>query len=151
MRTLFTLLLALMVLGNARAGSTGQVFKVLPLWLDQEGHVAKSPSLFDRDAYQAYLRDHADQISGVRYDVLWKASKAPAAKYILRLELRGVAKDGKPKFKTFESPVVPGYFRKWSSFTLGGDEMKHTGNVVAWRATLLEGTTVIGEQKSFLW
>lgn len=151
MRTLFTILLALMVLVNARASSTGHVFKVLPLLLDQEGHTATSPSLFDRDAYQVYLRNHADLISGVRYDILWKAPKAADTKYILRLELRGVATDGKPKLKTFESPVTPGYFRKWSSFTLGGEEMKQSGSVVAWRATLLDGSTVIGEQKSFLW
>ena len=151
MRTLFTLLLALLVLGKAHAASPGHVFKVLPLWLDQEGRVATSPSLFDRDAYQVFLRDHADQISGVRYDILWKAPKVSAAKYILRLELRGVAANGKPITKTFESPVTTGWFRKWNSFTLSGDEMKKVGSIVAWRATLLNGATTIGEQKSFLW
>lgn len=151
MRTLFTFLLALLVLGHARAASTGHVFKVLPLLLDSEGHTATSPSLFDRDAYQVFLRDHAEQIAGVRYDILWKAPKASGAKYILRLELRSVGADGKPKLKIFESPVTPGLFRKWSSFTLDGAELKKSGSVVAWRATLLDGAAVIGEQKSFLW
>ena len=151
MRTLFTLILAVMVLGHARAASTGRVFKVLPLFLDAQGHTATSPSLFDRDAYQVFLRDHASQISAVRYDILWNAPKGKDAKYVLRLELRGVATDGKPRLKTFESPVTPGFFRKWNSFTLSGEEMKNSGSLVAWRATLLDGPTVIGEQKSFLW
>ncbi len=151
MRTLFTLLLAVMILGHARAASTGHVFKVLPLLLDQEGRTATSPSLFDRDAYQVFLRDHTTQISAVRYDILWNAPKAKAAKYILRLELRGVTTDGKPKLKTFESSVTPKFFRQWHSFTLTGEEMKNSGSIVAWRATLLDGSTVVGEQKSFLW
>jgi hypothetical protein len=151
MRTLFTLLLAVMVLGHARAGSTGHVYKVLPLLLDAEGRIATSPSLFDRDAYQVQLREHPDQVSGVRYSILWKAPKSADARYVLRLELRGVAPDGKPRLKTIESPVKPGLFRKWSSFTIAGEELKQTGNLVAWRATLLDGASVIGEQKSFLW
>jgi hypothetical protein len=121
MRTLFTLILATLVFGHARAGTTGHVFKVLPLFLDAQGRAATSPSLFDRDAYQVFLRDHASQISAVRYDILWNAPKADGAKYILRLELRGVAPDGKPKLKTFESPVTPKLFRKWNSFTLTGE------------------------------
>jgi len=33
---------------------TGQVVKVLPFLMDQQGRIAVSPSLFDRDAYQAF-------------------------------------------------------------------------------------------------
>ena len=152
MRTLLTLALAVFVFGSARAENSGHVFKVLPLLVDLDGHTATSPSLFDRDAYQAQLRSRPAQISAVRYDVEWKAKKSAAAKYILRLELRATAADGKPKLKTLEAPVAPGgWFRKWTSFTLAGDDMKQLGNVVAWRATLMDGATVVGEQKSFLW
>ena len=151
MRILFTCLLAAMIFRTAAAADTGHVFKVLPLWLDQQGRTATSPSLFDRDAYQVVLRDHADQVSALRYDILWTAKKSSASKYVLRLELRSVAADGKPKLKTFETSVTPGFFRKWNSFTLTGDEMKKFGSVVAWRATLWDGATAVGEQKSFLW
>jgi len=55
---------------------TGKVVKVLPFFLDAQGRIAKSPSLFDRDVYQAYLREHTNEVSGVRFDVLWKAGKS---------------------------------------------------------------------------
>ena len=55
---------------------TGIVVKVLPLFLDLKGHDALSPSLFDRDAYQAFLRQNTNDISAIRFDVLWKASNA---------------------------------------------------------------------------
>ena len=151
MRTLFILFLAASFFSTAHAGNPGHVFKVLPFFLDDQGRTATSPSLLDRDAYQVFLRDHTGQISGVRYDILWNAPKNGSARYILRLELRGVAADGKPRLKTFEMPVTPGFFRKWNSFTLTGDELKKSGSIVAWRATLSDGATLIGEQKSFLW
>ena len=37
----------------AATAQTGRVVKVLPLYLDLKGRDAISPSLFDRDAYQA--------------------------------------------------------------------------------------------------
>ena len=51
----------LLLLGSLSAASasdavTGRVVKVLPLLLDLKGQDAISPSLYDRDAYQAYLR-----------------------------------------------------------------------------------------------
>ena len=151
MRILFTLVLAAMVFRTAAAADTGHVFKVLPLLLDAQGRTATSPSLFDRDAYQIVLRDHAEQVSALRYDILWNAKKSSGSKYVLRLELRSIAADGKPKLKNFETSVTPGFFRKWSSFTLDAGEMKKFGSVVAWRATLTDGAATLGEQKSFLW
>lgn len=151
MRSLLILALALLVVCPANAGSSGNIFKVLPLLVDREGRTATSPSLFDRDAYQASLRGHMDQVSAIRYDVEWRAKKSAATNHILKLELRGVATDGKPVMKIFETAVAPGGWRKWTSFTLQSDELKKLGSVVAWRATLQEGTTVVGEQKSFLW
>ncbi len=151
MRTWFTFILVAMLLGSARAGETGHVFKVLPLLLDQQGRVATSPSLFDRDAYQFYLRAHTEQITALRYDILWNAKKSAGTNFILRLELRGVGANAKPKLKTLETPVTPGFFRKWTSFSLAGEDLKNFGSVVAWRATLSDAKGVVGEQKSFLW
>jgi hypothetical protein len=148
------LLMILLLLGSLSAAFaadtvTGRVVKVLPLFLDLKGHDAVSPSLFDRDAYQFYLSQHTNDISAVRFDVLWKASKTDKLK--LRAELRGVGADGLPRQTVLEQEVVPKYFRSWTSLTLGGDDYKTFGEVVAWRVTLWNGGELIGEQKSFLW
>ena len=89
---------------------TGRVIKVLPLFLDLQGHDAISPSLFDRDAYQAYLRQHTNEISAIRFDVLWKASNAKGAKLKLRAELRGVGERGLPRQTVLETDVTPAAF-----------------------------------------
>jgi hypothetical protein len=152
MRTLLILLVSLGLFSALHAADvTGRVIKVLPLLLDREGHDAVSPSLFDRDAYQAVLREHTNQVSAVRFDVQWKAGKSSNGSLILRLELRGIGAQGEPKLKTLEARATPHFFESWTSFTLGGDDYKQFGSIVAWRATLWNGDRQIGEQKSFLW
>jgi len=130
---------------------TGRVIKLLPFLLDQQGRDSTSPSLFDRDAYQAHLRGHTNEVSGVRFDVQWKAVKATAEKLKVRVEVRGVGEGGTPRLKTFEAGVAAGFFSKWTTFTLAGGDFKDFGAVVAWRATLWNGQQLLGEQKSFLW
>ena len=108
-------LVALLLLGSLSAtfasdAVSGRVIKVLPLFLDLKGHDAVSPSLYDRDAYQVYLRQHTNEISAIRFDVLWKASNAGGAKLKLRVELRGVGADGLPRQMTLEQSVTPGIF-----------------------------------------
>lgn len=153
MRVLCLLLLGLCLTVAAHAGDavTGRVIKVLPLLLDQKGRVALSPSLFDRDAYQAKLHQHPDLVSGVRYDVLWSADHAGDAKLKLRLELRGVGASNLPKQQTIETNVVPGFFRQWTELRLAGGDYQQFGAVTAWRATLWDGDQLLGEEKSFLW
>ena len=131
--------------------ATGRVVKVLPLFLDLKGHDAKSPSLFDRDAYQAWLRQHTNEISAIRFDVLWKASNLKGAKLKLRAELRGVGEHGLPRQTVLETEVTPGYFRSWTSLKLEDDDLRNFGSLVAWRVTLWNGDQQLGEQKSFLW
>src|ERR1051326_4940456 len=60
----------------AASAATGGVVKVLPQFLDLKGRSAISPSLYDRDAYQAHLREHTNEISGIRFAVQWKAHGA---------------------------------------------------------------------------
>jgi len=153
MRRFFVTLLLLGSLASAFAAGavTGRIVKVLPLLLDLKGHDAISPSLFDRDAYQFYLRQHTNDISAIRFDVLWKSANAPDAGLKLRLELRGVGTGGLPNQTTLERSVSPGYFRRWNTLTLGGAEYKNFGELIAWRATLWSGEQMISEQKSFLW
>jgi hypothetical protein len=153
MRASWILLLTLGLFITAYAADvvTGRVVKVLPFLIDQQGQIAKSPSLFDRDAYQAYLRQHPALVSGIRYDVLWSAKNAADAKLKLRVELRGLDTAKMPKFKTLEAEVKPGFFRTWTELPLTGEEFKSFGAVAAWRATLWDGDKMIAEQKSFLW
>ena len=148
--------MALLLLGSlsvafADDAAAGRVIKALPLFLDLKGHDALSPSLYDRDAYQVYLRQHADQRSAIRFDVLWKASKTGDAKLKLRVELRGIGEKGLPRQTTLEQIVKPGFFRHWTSLTLAGEEYKNFGELVAWRVTLWSGDQLLVEQKSFLW
>ena len=145
------LTLGLFVPAHAADAVTGRVVKVLPLLLDSKGRAALSPSLFDRDAYQARLRQDTNEISGLRYDVEWSAKNAGAQKLKLRVELRGVSEKNLPKLKTLETEVAPGWFRQWTEFTLAGDDYKSFGAITAWRATLWNGNALLGEQKSFLW
>jgi len=135
----------------APAAKAGKVIKVLPLWLDQQGRTATSPSLFDRDAYQFYLLNHTNEISAIRYDVLWVVAQDPEAKLRVRAELRGVGNAGVPKFKTLETAIPPGSCKQWTSLTLDGDDFKQFGAIVAWRVTLWNHDDQIGEQQSFLW
>jgi hypothetical protein len=53
--------------------------------------------------------------------------------------------------KTYEAEVTAGTFSRWTQFLMTGDEYKKFGMVVAWRATLWNGDTLLSEQKSFLW
>jgi hypothetical protein len=148
---IFLALLGLVAAAHAADAVTGRIVKVLPMFLDKQGRDAVSPSLFDRDAYQVYLRDHTNNVSAVRFDVLWKAAKAPDEKIKIIAELRGVGAAGVPKLKTIETNVVPGTFRQWTEIPLAGDDYKNFGTVVAWRVTLWDGGRMLGEQKSFLW
>jgi hypothetical protein len=136
---------------TAPAAPSGSVVKVLPLLLDLKGHDANSPSLFDRDAYQVYLRENTNQISAIRFDVLWSASNTAKTELKLRLELRGYDTNSLPRATTLEQAVTPHFFRHWTSLTLGGADYKNFGDATAWRATLWSGEQMLGEQKSFLW
>src|ERR1019366_10791948 len=133
---IFLASLALVPAAHAADAVTGKIVKVLPFFLDQQGRDATSPSLFDRDAYQAHLREHTNEVSAIRFDVLWNAKKSPDEKIKIWVELRGVGAAGVPKLKTIETSVVPGTLRKWTEIPLAGDDFKNFGAVVAWRVTL---------------
>ena len=153
--TLFILLVLAFVPAKAQEQETpvtGKVLKVLPQLLDQKGRSTISPSLFDRDAYQALLRSNADQVSGIRYDVNWKAKNAEFQTLTLRVELRGLHEEKVPREKTLETSIAgKRSLRKWTSVKLTGDDYAEFGRITAWRATLWCDGTLIDEYKSFLW
>ena len=132
--------------------ATGRVIKVLPHFVDKQGRHTLAPSLFERDAYQAVLRDNPDLRSGMRFDVQWKTKGTPAVQLTLKLELRGVARGNFPHELTLAQPVVrPKWFSRWTVFKIDQATYDQIGQVTAWRATLWEGDKMVGKQQSFLW
>lgn len=132
--------------------ATGRVVKVLPQFLDLKGRNSLTPSLYERDLYQAHLLRYTNECSGMRFNVEWRARGEAAAPLKIQVELRGVAHGDFPKRLVLEKVVQPGgWFTHWAVFNLVGEEYKDFGQVTAWRATLWEGSRQLGEQKSFLW
>lgn len=153
MRRLILLLVAVgsLVFANAVHAATGKIIKVLPHYLDAKGRNAKSPSLFDRDAYQVWLRENPSQRGGIRYDVQWRTREA-AGTLTVRVELRGIADGKKPRERKIETEVkASNGLARWNELALTGDDYKAFGEVTAWRVTLWEGDQLLAEQASYLW
>lgn len=139
-------------IASSTEAATGRVIKVLPQFLDAQGRHALTPSLYDRDAYQAQLREHPDQRSGIRFAIQWKAHGNGDAQLKLRVEMRGTAHGDLPPRCALEQEVKPGgLFSHWAYLPLKGEDYKKLGEVTAWRVTLWDGDKLLGEQKSFLW
>ncbi len=135
----------------AAAKSNAKIIKVLPTFLDMKGRHSLSPSLYERDAYQALLRKDKKQISGMRFDVQWKAPSGGSEKLLLRLELR-VSKAQDAKHVILDKEVERKKSgSRWSRLILDGETFREAGEVLAWRATLLDGGTKTAERTSFLW
>jgi len=136
----------------AQAASPGKIVKVLPHYLDREGRMALSPSLFDRDAYQAILRQDRSLCSALRFDVQWKAKKpSSAANLKLRVELV-TSTVGKDRPMVLDQPVRRRAFgSRWTKILLEGESFRAAGDLVAWRVSLWNGDQLLAEQRSFLW
>lgn len=133
------------------SAANGKVVKVLPHFLDLQGRHSLSPSLYDRDAYQARLRQNPDQCSGVRFDILWRGRSETNEMATLRVELRGTPKGDVASQTSLESQVQITGTGHWTRLKLDGDAYKKFGEITAWRVTLWSGDQLLGEQKSFLW
>ena len=141
------LLLAIFVAVPARAGEAS-IIKVLPHYLDLKGRHTLSPSLYERDAYQAFLRKHPEQCSALRFDVQLKAPvNGPLT---LRLDIRG-KKTAMETIVVQQSIEPTKWFSRWSAAALTGDDFQRCGEVVAWRAQILQRDELLAEQHSFLW
>ncbi|MCX8108594.1 MAG: hypothetical protein N3G20_07305 [Verrucomicrobiae bacterium] len=143
-------MLALVFTANA-ADVTGRIVKVLPHYLDKAGRISLSPSLFERDAYQAELRQDPSKRSGIRFDIQWKVRNPDRVPLTLRTELV-TTRYTKISPLVIESPVEARSGRsRWTSHRLAGDAFREAGELIAWRVTLWAANTLIAEQKSFLW
>lgn len=153
MRRLCQIILSILFLAAtfSAAAASGKVLKVLPHFLDLQGRHSLSPSLFERDAYQARLRLSPELCSGVRFDILWRGRSATNEMATLRVELRGNAKGDLPSQTSLETQVRITGTGHWAKLQLDGEHYKKFGEITAWRVTLWSGDQLLGEQKSFLW
>jgi len=130
-------------------GSEAKIVKVLPHYLDKDGKHAVYPSLFERDAYQYYLRKHPEKCYGIQFDVQWKAAKPQGLK--VKIEMRG-SKDNAARVFTVEKPLIKEtFFGHWMKLKVDEQQFRELGTLLAWRATLWDGDKLLSEQKSFLW
>ena len=131
------------------SADSAKIKKVLWFFLDKEGRQSVSPSLFDRDAYQAALRSDPARRSGLRFDVQWNAPSG--ADLIVRVEMRG-AIGATNTTATLQGRVKKkGPFSRWTQLKVPEEDYRKLGELVAWRATLHQGDLQVAEHKSFLW
>ncbi len=149
-RTLSILAAGVLASQALAAGTTGRIVKVLPHYVDLQGRHTLSPSLFERDAYQALLRAHPDRQGGMRFDVRWKTRKASGQAPVLRLELV-TAQHPKTRPLVIETPLPPGRRTGWTPIRIDRSTLLKAGNLIAWRVSLLEGDQPLHTRQSFLW
>lgn len=144
-------MLVCLMTARTMSAADGKVIKTLPELLDTQGRRTLAPSLFERDAYQAWLRKHPTEQSGLCLAVQWKAGDVDWSKVKLRAELRGVL-GNTLHTTTLELPVKKtGWFTSWTEFKIEGPDFQQFGQLAAWRITLWEGDKQLGAQESFLW
>jgi hypothetical protein len=150
MRSVALLCLALGLLAVAGCQTqSARIAKVLPHYLDRQGRHTPAPSLFERDAHQAYLRANPDEIGGLRFDVQWVSTVYYVSGVRLRLELRG-SKD--PTTLVLEEEVEKRpWYQRWTSIELDRETYDRLGEVIAWRVTLWDADQQLAERQSFLW
>ena len=127
-----------------------RVIKVLTHLVDSQDRNALAPSLYERDAYQLHLRSNPALVSGMRFDVQFKADRS-AGLVLMRIEARG-SNSGLGRAQTFEKEILPArWFSTWGQIALDKAAMESLGAVVAWRATIWRNGELLAEQESFLW
>jgi hypothetical protein len=131
--------------------ASARIIKVLPQYLDRQGRHTLSPSLYERDAYQAVLRKNPSQRWGMRFAIQWKARSAAPGQLKLRVELR-TSKGQATRPFVMEQGIKPSaWLSRWSALKVDGEQYQGLGELIAWRVTLWEGERQVAEQRSFLW
>ncbi len=148
MRVLFSLLFtACLGLSLSATESGFRIVKILPHFLDKKGRLSLSPSLFERDAYQGYLRHNTNEVSTMRYDFHWKGGPPKSDPVTVRLEIRGSRSDLRHP-EVFQTPLVRS-LGKWAFIAIPSEEYHKLGAIVAWRLSLWrQNGGEIAEQKN---
>ena len=132
--------------------TTVHVLKVLPHYLDAKGLHTISPSLFERDAYQAHLKDHPDEVSTMRFDVHLRLRDSDLKDVQVRVEARFGKGDSIETIKASAPLKKPRWGKRtWTSVTLDKKSFDAEAQMIAWRVTLWQGDEILDTQTSFLW
>ena len=132
-------------------GDEASVIKVLPHLLDLKGRASLAPGLFQRDAYQGQLRKDPKLVSGMRFNVQWKAKGIPADELVIKVSLKTSGRSPNDPLE-FTAPVRGNRkWGRWSSIAYDGQLFKDNGQVLAWKVELRRGETSVATQTSFLW
>lgn len=138
--------------------------KVLFFWLDEKGQYAQHPSMFERDAYQAFLRENPEEIHGLKVATLLAGTRSKLAKGELVLKIKGP-----PSLTPVEDTVYrldlsdkqDRRLRRWiywevdpvsedESSSAAEDKMS-PDKIVAWQLTLLLDGVAVDRVQSYLW
>ena len=138
---------------NQRRGfpADSKIIKVLPQFLDKKGRHTLSPSLYERDAYQYFLRKHPKDRYGLRLAIQWKARNIDWDRLTIRAEFRGAVGNDLHTTVVEEPLRKEGWFGNWTECRLTGDKFAGFGELIAWHVTILEDNRPIAQEESFLW
>ena len=152
MRLLVFIVAVCFGLGSAAESSHAKAIKVFRFLVDADGLHARSSSLLDRDAYQAYLREHPAKVNGLRFIIQWKRRSESPAQPAIRVEVRHGNGNTIGEFaKTAPVKVRKTRRSQWHQITISGEEYVRLGKVIAWRVSLWDGETMLAQAESFLW
>ena len=138
--------------------------KVLFFWLDEKGQYAQHPSMFERDAYQAYLRENPEEIHGLKVATLLAGTRSKLANGELVLKIKGP-----PSLTPVEDTVYrldlsdkqDRRLRRWvywevdpvseDESTSAAEDKMSPDKIVAWQLTLLLDGVAVDRVQSYLW
>ena len=152
MRLLVFLFIVCLGLGSVAESDAGAL-RVFRFLVDAAGRHALSPSLLDRDAYQAHLQEHPEEVGGLRFVIQWKRRRGETpAKPSIRVEVRHGDGNTMGEFSK-SAPLKVRRTRRsqWHQITISGEEYARLGKGIAWRVSLWDGETRLAQAESFLW
>ena len=150
MRLKLSILLTFLLVFSVQAGSV-KIFKVLPHYLDKDGHNTLSPSLFERDRYQALLRLDQTKCSTIRFDVQWRNTLKNFDDLSITVEMRGT-KTNSPTISFSEKiSSRKSIWSKWTKIRIPEEDFKELEGLGAWRVMIKNGDEILKEERSFMW
>lgn len=154
MRTTVVILIALFIWSpfGSQAADGSRIVKTLKHLLDAEGRHTLSPSLLDRDAYQAHLRSQSDLVSGLRFDIQLRLSSKSKNTLRLKVEIRH---GSGTKIDTLTRETMLKELKRrrsqWGKISISNEDYQSLGEIIAWRVSLWDGDSELSHQESFLW
>lgn len=145
--------LAALVLSGCASADRVRIVKVLPQYLDVQGRNSRTPTLLDRDVYQAQLRKMPERCSGLQFAVRWCAGRIRHP-LTLRVELIGLSESNQPVSLAIDQTVRPrggAYLGCWDRVSFSGEQFRSLGSLTAWRVSLYSDGQLLAQEQSFLW